>query len=219
MTNADPIICYSLGDTIGYVSLITHMGNDLSVVNAARVSYAKNSPQFTEKDAKLIRYLMRNKHGTPFEHIQFQFRVRAPLFVVHQWQRHRISSYNEESARYVDMRPDFYTPRVDRVDLGLLGDESLRDMREHWHRSFALYTRFLERGMSKELARTVLPVSLYKEFWWSVNARALMNFLMLRNDEHAQWEIRKYATDLEYIFGKVCPGVAEAFAENGRVAP
>jgi thymidylate synthase (FAD) len=215
----DPITHYPLADGIGYISLITHMGNDLSVVNAARVSYGKTSEQFTDKDAGLVRYLITHQHGTPFEHITFQFRVRAPLFVVHQWERHRMASYNEESGRYIELRDDFYTPREDRVDLGVNGENSIALMRSHWRESFRLYQEFRSRGMSNELARIVLPSSLYKEFWWTVNARSLMNFLELRTDEHAQEEIRKYANAIENIFGVITPHTHLAFCDNGRIAP
>src|ERR1700727_959239 len=102
-----------LSDDISSLELIQVMGDDLSVVNAARVSFGKRSEKMTVKDEKLIGYLMRNQHGTPFEHVAFQFRVRAPLFVVHQWERHRMASYNEESGRYIELRPDYYTPKGD----------------------------------------------------------------------------------------------------------
>lgn len=128
-----------------------------------------------------------------------------------------MASYNEESGRYIELRRDFYTPSPN-----LLNDVTLDqagDMREHWHRSFALYQRFIEEGMTRERARLVLPSSLYKEFWWTVNARSLMNFIELRTDQHAQFEIRQYANALEEIFGRVCPHTHLAFCDNGRTAP
>lgn len=206
-----------LGDDVSSVELIDMLGSDLSVVNAARVSYAKRSEIMAVKDDKLINYLMKHKHGTPFEHVVFQFRVRAPLFVVHQWERHRMASYNEESGRYIELRPDFYTPTAEAHNDVPKGAE-LR-MRDHWGDCFELYQELLEDGMSKEHARLVLPVSLYKEFWFTVNARSLMNFLELRNDDHAQWEIRQYAQALEEIFKKQTPAIAAAFTANGRIAP
>jgi len=208
-----------LDDGISSLELIDQMGGDLSVVNAARVSYGKRSEVVTEKDQKLISYLMRNQHGTPFEHVTFQFRVRAPLFVVHQWERHRVASYNEESGRYIELREDFYTPSGDRLDLGEYSEDSLSHMREHWERSWDLYQMFIARGMARELARIVLPVSLYKEFWWTVNARSLMNFIELRADDHAQWEIRRYAEVLEETYQFYCPNLQKAFFLNGRKAP
>lgn len=201
---------WPLGDGIGFVSLIEHMGNDLTVVNAARVSYGKRSETLTAKDEKLIGYLMRHSHGTPFEHVVFSFRVRAPLFVVQQWERHRIASVNEESGRYIELRPDFYIKDDDRW---------AAERRINASMAFELYERMLADGVAKEDARTVLPASLYKEFWWSVNARSLMNFLALRNSDHAQLEIRKYAEAIELIFTEITPGIQKAFFLNGRKAP
>ena len=133
-------------DDIGFVELVNHMGDDLTPVNAARVSYAKESKEFTEKDAKLIRYLLRESHGSPFEHCVFQFRVKAPLFVVRQWERHRIASYNEQSGRYVEMEPEFYCP--DPV-IKYVSKEAYRVYRE------------LLADHKKEYARMVLPLNLY----------------------------------------------------------
>jgi thymidylate synthase (FAD) len=453
-----------LDDGISSLELIDQMGGDLSVVNAARVSYGKRSEVVTEKDQKLISYLMRNQHGTPFEHVTFQFRVRAPLFVVHQWERHRMAclpasaliatqqprgtvyqkpigkmyedwkngiqthngstpyraklpgnqhpllrtlnletdlvetahavdiyeagvkpvirvelasghvlhctrehliwtsegweqagnlteaalvartghvvrgeplgipsrlregiqfwaaerkheliqpvdlcylceekfayedldldhvvpvaedlaralditnlkpackqchrgktnseqalsrrrrqvlgaryervvstapageemtydiampapwhnfiadgivvhnSYNEESGRYIELRPDFY---IKKDQWQHLRADSAR-------RAFTQYQQMIAEGCSKEDARTVLPASLYKEFWWTVNARSLMNFIELRADDHAQWEIRRYAEVLEEIFKHFCPNLQKAFFLNGRKAP
>lgn len=194
-----------LKDGISSVALVNFMGNDLTVVNAARVSYSKESTVMDEKAAKLIKYLMKNKHGSPFEHAYFTFRVKAPLFVVQQWERHRMASYNEESGRYIQMKSEFYTPTAAHATAA---DDS-----------YEQYLEMLESGMSKESARLVLPLSLYKSFWFTVNSRSLMNFLMTRNDDHAQWEIRQYAIALEEIFTNVMPVTASTFVELGRVAP
>jgi thymidylate synthase (FAD) len=198
-----------LGDHKSALELLGYVGSDLTVVNAARVSYAKESAEFSDQDARLIRYLMRNKHGTPFEHVVYQFRVRAPLFVVHQWERHRMASYNEESGRYVELRGDFY----------IAEDTWAAEERRYTAAAFAFYRHMLANGAEKERARSVLPSSLYKEFWWTVNARSLMNFLELRTDEHAQREIRLYAQALEEMFAANTPALAAAFRENGRIAP
>ena len=185
--------------------MLDQFGNDLTVVNAARVSYGKRSDVMDEKAAKLINYLLRNRHGSPFEHVVFTFRVKAPLFVVHQWERHRMASYNEESGRYRELDPEFYTPTpIDK----LAADNA-----------YNLYKTKLANGFSKEDARTVLPISLYKSFWFTVNARSLMNFLSLRNDEHAQAEIRAYAHEIELMFAEAMPVTWRAFHENGRRAP
>ena len=196
-----------LEDGIGTVELLGHMGGDLSVVNAARVSYAKESREFTDRDAKLIRYLMSNGHGSPFEHIVLQLRVKAPMFVVRQWHRHRMASYNERSLRWTEFDDEFYVPDGDA------------EIAEHFDKTYALYERKLAEGMPKEKARAVLPIAAYTEFWVTLNARSLMNFLMLRNDDHAQAEIHAYAAAVEEIFAKIAPEVWAAFVDNGRKAP
>ena len=198
-----------LHDGISSVELLDHMGSDLSIVNAARVSYDKVSTNFSAQDVRLITYLMKNKHGSPFEHVSLTFRVKAPLFVVHQWERHRMASYNEESGRYIEMKPEFYIRSND--------NSSIRE--EKFRADYTTYIWLLEHDESKEQARDVLPMSLYKSFWFTVNARSLMNFLSLRNDDHAQWEIRQYAKALESFFGATFPNTLSAFEINGRVAP
>jgi thymidylate synthase (FAD) len=198
-----------LGDGISSVELLDSMGSDITVVNAARVSYNKESLEYTGRDAKLLRYLLKHKHGSPFEHALFTYRVRAPLFVVHQWERHRIASYNEESGRYINLEPKFYVRP---------GPFSLA-RRLHFEASYKLYQELLDSGESKEQARDVLPVSLYKTYWFTVNARSLMNFLSLRNEEHAQEEIRWFATAVEGYFMQIMPDTWEAWNDNGRVAP
>lgn len=189
----------------GSVELLGCLGNDLTVVNAARVSYAKESTELSDKDERLIRYLMRNAHGSPFEHCVFQFRVKAPLFVVRQWERHRIASYNEQSGRYVNMEPEFYAP-----------DSRAKAVADACYEAYRI---LLADGVPKEQARTVLPLSLYTTFWWTVNARSLMNFLFLRNSEHAQEEIRSYASAVEVMFAACMPASYRAFTGNGRKAP
>ena len=200
---------YPLKDELGFVELLDHMGSDLTIVNAARVSYAKESADLAGRDIKLINYLMTGGHGSPFEHVVFRFRVRAPLFVIQQWERHRMASYNEESGRWIELEPAFYIRANDNANVRRNQAES----------DYATYLWLLDHGETKEQARDVLPLSLYKTFWFTVNARSLMNFLALRNDEHAQWEIRAYAKALEDSFSAVLPNVWASFDDNGRVAP
>jgi thymidylate synthase (FAD) len=202
-------ISYPLKDGKGFVELLDSMGNDLTAVNAARVSYNKESAVLDDKAKKLINYLMKNKHGTPFEHNSFTFRIKAPLFVVQQWERHRMASYNEESGRYIEMRPEFYCP----------AGPSQEYYTEKAESDYGYYRVLLSRGETKERARIVLPLSLYKSFWFTCNARSLMNFLSLRNDDHAQSEIRAYARDIEEIFREVMPETWLAWINNGRRAP
>jgi thymidylate synthase (FAD) len=199
-----------MNDDLGFIELIAYMGNDLTIVNAARVSYSKRSNTMTGKDAKLIDYLMRNEHGSPFEHVVFQFRVRAPLWVIQQWERHRIASYNEESGRYVELRPDFAIP---------LNAEHETIYRDLYRVAYETYRWLLDHGETKERARVVLPLALYKEFYVTMNARALMNFIHLRNDPHAQDDIRAYAAAMEDMFSSVLVQTSKSFNNYGRKVP
>jgi thymidylate synthase (FAD) len=199
-----------MNDDLGFIELIDHMGNDLTIVNAARVSYSKRSVEMDRRAEKLIDYLMRNEHGSPFEHVVFQFRVRAPLYVVQQWERHRIASYNEESGRYIELRTDFAIP---------IGAEHETIYRQAYETAAATYQWLLDHGETKERARAVLPLALYKEFYVTMNARALMNFLHLRNDPHAQDDIRAYAAAMEEMFSIVLIFTGESFNRHGRKVP
>ena len=217
----------------GFVRLDGAMASDLSVVNSARVSFAKRKETMDESDAGLVRFLMRDRHGTPFEHNAFRFHIRCPLFVAREWFRHRISSFNEESARYHQLEGDFYVPVPEdvRSQVGKPGAytfepvdretaEAFRaDLSAAYERAYRMYSEFVERGVAKELARCVLPMGTFTQFFWTVNARSLMNFLSLRNAPTAQYEIRRYAEALETFFAELMPVTYEAFVANGRVAP
>lgn len=196
---------FPLGDSLGSAELTGHMASDLAVVNAARVSYQKRSEELSEKDVKLIRFLMRNQHGSPFEHSVFRFEIKAPLFVARQWMRHRIASYNEQSGRWTEFEPEFYSP-----------DSMYRYLNG---KAYQGYQDLLEAGEPKEKARMVLGTGIYTSFWWTVNARSLMNFIMLRAQESAQSEIRKYADTVEKLASEVMPVSFAAFDECGRRAP
>jgi thymidylate synthase (FAD) len=217
----------------GFVRLDDAMATDLSVVNAARVSFARRKQQMDEADEGLIRFLMRDRHGTPFEHNAFRFHVRAPIFVAREWFRHRVGSFNEFSMRYAKATDDFYVPAQEdvRTQIGKPGSYSFErvdaELAEHareelqdvYETAFGAYQRLVEAGIARELARTVLPVGAYTEFFWTVNARALMNFVSLRNAESAQREIRRYAEAVEQFFAERMPVTHGAFVACGRVAP
>jgi thymidylate synthase (FAD) len=217
----------------GFVRLDDAMATDLSVVNAARVSFARRKEEMDDSDAGLIRFLMRDRHGTPFEHNSFRFHIRAPIFVAREWMRHRIGSFNEFSMRYAKATDDFYIPEPDdvRTQVGKPGAysfhpvspdvaETTRDeLRAVYETAFAAYERLVGLGVARELARCVMPVGAYTEFYWTVNARALMNFVSLRAAETAQREIRRYAQACEQFFAEQMPVTYEAFVASGRVAP
>ena len=217
----------------GFVRLDDAMASDLSVVNGARVSFARHKSEMDEADEGLIRFLMRDRHGTPFEHNAFRFHIRTPIFVAREWFRHRIGSFNEFSMRYAKATDDFYVPEAEdvRTQVGKPGAysfdpvsdevaETTRDeLRAVYDAAFAAYERLVELGVARELARCVMPVGAYTEFYWTVNARALMNFISLRAAESAQREIRRYAEACEQFFAEKMPVTHAAFVAADRVAP
>lgn len=216
----------------GFVRLDAACADDLSVVNSARVSFNKRQDVLAEDDDKLIKFLMNNRHGTPFEQNFFRFHVKAPIFVFREWHRHRIGvSINEWSARYSELQPDFYIPDNVRSQVGKPGHytfEPVEDwLKEHFQQglkdqselAYYRYTKFIEAGLAKEQARFFLPVNIYSEMYWSCNARSLMSFLSLRNTDKAQWEIAQYAKAMEEVFAEQMPITAKAFIDNGRICP
>jgi thymidylate synthase (FAD) len=218
----------------GFVALEASCADDLSVVNAARVSFHKYHHALDEGDDQLIRFLLKNRHGTPFEQNFFRFRVKAPIFVFREWHRHRIGiSINEWSARYSELKDDFYIPITDhiRTQVGKPGNYYYEaaspadagwfasELEIHSRQSFERYQTALGRGIAKEQARFFLPVNIYSEMYWCCNARSLMNFLSLRNHDKAMWEIREYAKVLEEIFSALMPITHDYFVENNRIAP
>ena len=217
----------------GFVRLDDAMADDLSVVNGARVSFARRKEEMDESDEGLVRFLMRDRHGTPFEHNSFRFHIRAPLFVAREWMRHRVGSFNEFSLRYARATDDFYVPEPEdvRSQVGKPGAYSFEPVspevaeatREKllalYDAAYETYEELVELGVARELARCALPVSAYTEFYWTVNARSLMNFLSLRNAETAQREIRRYAEACERFLERLMPVTYAAFVANGRVAP
>jgi len=217
----------------GFVRLDAAMASDLSVVNSARVSFGRRKTEMDESDEGLIRFLMRDKHGTPFEHNSFRFHIRAPIFVAREWFRHRVGSFNEFSMRYAKATDDFYVPAPEdvRSQVGKpgaysfepvepeLAEQTREELQAVYEHAFATYERLVEAGVARELARCVMPVGAYTEFYWTVNARALMNFVALRAHETAQREIRRYAEAVETFFAELMPVTHAAFVANDRVAP
>lgn len=199
------------------------MADDLTVVNAARVSFATRKSVLELSDEKLIGFLMRERHTSPFEHAVFRFHVRAPIFVVREWQRHRMASYNEQSGRYSEFKELFYKPDYVRSQVGKPGayhfeamdpvtSEEVRNVIDiHNHMSFNMYQDLMTAGVAKEQARLVLPNTLYTEFWFTANAHSIMNFLRLRNSEHAMYEIREFAKAIEQDFAEQMPVTFRAF--------
>ena len=209
------------------------MATDLSVVNAARVSFARRKEEMDASDVGLIKFLMRERHGTPFEHNAFRFHIRCPIFVAREWFRHRVGSFNEFSMRYAKATDEFYVPEPEdvRSQVGKpgaytfetvdpdLAEHTRDEFREVYEHAYATYNALVEAGVAREVARSVLPVGAYTEFYWTVNARSLMNFVSLRAAETAQREIRRYAEACERFLAERMPITYEAFAANNRTAP
>lgn len=239
------------------VELLDHMGDDMAIVDAARVSYSKHgtweyrafgnwkelrglslwfakkfnfSRRISKKDVGLINFMARERHGTPFEMVQFRFRVRVPIGVAREFLRHRIGSFNEESSRYVQMRPHFYVPRPQdmRKQVGKPGAYTFEPVSERaaasaseimtrsYANAYADYEELLELGIAKEVARNVLPLGLYTEFIWSVNLRSLSNFLSLRTAPNALREIVFIADEIENIVKTIIPVTYAAWNKYDR---
>lgn len=213
----------------GLVRLVDHMGNDLSIIRAARVSYDADwrTGEDEGKDEKLIAYLMKNHHTSPFEAVTFTFEVKAPLFVFRQWHRHRTWSYNEVSARYSELPEEFYVPELSDITTQSTSNKQMRTdaqhpqavlmqsyMRKSMMDAFALYKELLAQGCPRELARSVLPTSTYSRMFATVDLHNLFHFLRLRLHEHAQKEIRVYAEAMLELVEPIVPYAVAAFKET-----
>ena len=224
---------------------------DSDVLFAARVSTQgeqtlesalanENAEETAKRDRGLINYLMRDRHGSPFEHTSMTFYVQAPIFVFREFMRHRIASYNEESGRYKELNPVFYVPGDDRnlVQTGKPGAYDFlpgsaeqvalvqQESRTASVNAYESYQRMLEAGVAREVARIVLPLNIYSSMYVTMNARALMNFLSLRTKREGthfpsfpQREIEMCAEKMEEFWAQLMPHTYEAFNKNGRVAP
>lgn len=203
------------------VILIDVMGNESSIVQAARVSYGGGTKSVSE-DKALIRYLMRHWHTTPFEMVEFKFRIKCPIFVARQLLRHRTASVNELSARYSVVREEFWSPKILRKQgtTNTQGsgeefedDKLLELYTKTCKEAFSAYEKLLEGGVSRELARCVLPLCTFTEFYWKIDLHNLLHFLRLRMDEHAQEEIRDLSGMMWKFVQEKLPNVSQAFLD------
>ena len=230
------------------VELVRHSASDADVIFAARVSTqgeqtlegAASGAEATERDRGLINYLMRDRHGSPFEHNSLTFYVQAPIFDFREFMRHRIASYNEESGRYRELRPVFYVPGPERklIQVGKPGaydfvegtteqyELTVSEIKSTCTEAYASYQRMLDAGIAREVARAVLPVTLYSSMYVTMNSRSLMNFLSLRTKREGthfpsfpQREIEMVADLMEQAWEPLMPMTAAAFNAGGRVAP
>ena len=212
----------------GFVRLVDYLGGDQRIVQSARVSYGEGTRSYRQ-DAALIDYLLRNDHTSPFEQVVLTFHAKMPVFVARQWVRHRTARLNEISGRYSVMKDEFYVPAGEDIALQSTdnkqgrSDESISDERQEAVReqfrsgqadAYSAYTRLIDEGIARELARINLPLSLYTEWYWQIDLHNLFHFLKLRMDPHAQREIRLYAQTMFKITRAVCPTACAAFERH-----
>jgi len=215
----------------GHVRYIDHLGDDLRIVETARISY-KSPSKGDDADKKLLFYLFKNRHTSPFEACNITFNIKMPIFCMRQFVRHRTMRLNEWSGRYSELADEFYTPAVWRVqdvknkqgsllpgqhdflrteeEIDFWHEENTRIAQDAFRGAYKVYQQLLERNVAKELARIVLPVSLFTEIYCNVDVHNLMHFLNLRQDPHAQLEMREIANAMELIFKDLFPWCAEA---------
>jgi len=218
----------------GFIEVVDSLGSDLTVVNSARVSFGKRKTKFDKSDERLVRYLAKYKHYSPFRHLQVQFHIKAPEFVMRQWYKHVVGiettsnsstkdhAWNEISGRYVEY-DEFYEPTEFRKQSednkqasdGLIDDQKNTSIlwttaQQH---SISAYKEMLKRGMAKEQARSILPLTLYTEVYWTASFQAVMNFIELRNEKTSQIEIQEYAKVMLEQMKEVFPKTTELWSE------
>ena len=218
----------------GFVEVIDSLGSDLTVVNSARVSFGKRKEKFDKSDERLVRYLAKHKHYSPFRHLQIQFHIKAPEFVMRQWYKHVVGiettsnssvkdhAWNEISGRYVEVK-DFYTPKIFRkqsednkqASEGEVDepDRALKSWENAMWYTRLFYEDLLERGVGKELARCILPLNQYTEVYWTASFQAVMNFIELRDEKTSQWEIQEYARVLKKMMLNIYPKTTEIWSD------
>jgi len=210
----------------GFVRLVDSMGGDNAIVQAARVSYGKGTSKVSQ-DRGLIRYLMRHRHSTPFEMVEFKFHCKMPIFVARQWVRHRTANINEYSLRYSEARDEFYYPDPEHIQfqsalnkqgrMGEIPEELKQKVQDYFkdisEKSFAMYSELNDAGVARELARAILPVNLYTEWYWKNDLHNLLHFIGLRSDSHAQYEIRVFSDAMAQSVKDVAPFAWEAYQD------
>ena len=220
----------------GFIEVVDSLGNDLTVVNSARVSFGKRKSVWSASDRRLVKYLAKYKHYSPFRHLQVQFHIKAPEFVMRQWYKHVVGidttsnsaakdhAWNEISGRYVPVE-EFYVPEVWRkqsednkqASEGELDDLQQKRMNMTYNvfmnQVEMAYDRMIEAGVAKEQARIMLPLSQYTEVYWTASFQAIMNFIELRNEKTSQWEIQEYAKVMLELMKETFPKITEIWSE------
>jgi len=220
----------------GFVEVIDSLGNDLTVVNSARVSFGKRKEKFDNSDRKLVKYLAKHKHFSPFRHLQVQFHIKAPEFVMRQWYKHVVGiettsnsstkdhAWNEISGRYVEY-DEFYQPEIYRkqssdnkqASEGQFVDDEHNLANTNWRQAHAMsltaYKQLIEMGMAKEQARCILPLTLYTEVYWTASFQSIMNFIELRDEKTSQIEIQEYARTMKDLMSDVYPEITKIWSD------
>ena len=218
----------------GFIEIIDHLGNDLTVANSARVSFGKRKKKYDKSDERLVRYLAKHKHFSPFRHLMVQFHIKAPEFVMRQWYKHVVGiettsssltkdhAWNEISGRYVPVE-EYYIPKNWRQQSEdnkqasegqiIAQTEAADDYEATLQVIQQSYKKLLELGVSKEQARIMLPLSQYTECYWTASFQAIVNFIDLRDEDSAQWEIREYAKALKTLLLEIYPKTATIWSD------
>ena len=221
----------------GFVEVVDSLGNDLTVVNSARVSFGKRKKYWDKSDEHLVRYLVKHKHFSPFRHLQVQFHIKAPEFVMRQWYKHVVGiettsnsstkdhAWNEISGRYVPV-DDYYYPsyfRKQSEDNKQASGGEIENQKQGyflWEKGLyqvqEIYKELLELGVAKEQARTILPLSQYTEVYWTASFQAIMNFIELRDETTAQWEIQKYAQVVKELIFDIYPKITKIWNDSRK---
>jgi len=212
----------------GFVRLVDHMGSDQRVCEAARVSYQNHEDEFDPKqDESLIRYMMSHRHTSPFEQVEFTFHIKLPIFCARQMIRHRTASVNEVSARYTKLKNEVYVPELSRINPQSSTNKQGSDLDKTLSSSIGIqldlesslsnsnddYDSLINSGLTNELARTVVPLSQYTEWYWKMDLHNLFHFIGLRSDEHAQWEMQQYSNAIASIVKEIVPVSYKAFED------
>ena len=218
----------------GFIEVVDSLGTDLTVANSARVSFGKRKKTYDKSDERLVTYLAKHKHFSPFRHLVVQFHIKAPEFVMRQWYKHVVGAetpsssftkdhaWNEISGRYVPVE-EFYVPSVwrkqseDNKQASEGSIDAQEKASEKYHSVLQIikhyYNSLLDLGVAKEQARILLPLAGYSEVYWTASFQAIMNFIELRDEPTAQWEIREYAKALKSLIFKIYPKTTEIWSK------
>jgi thymidylate synthase (FAD) len=194
----------------GYIKVRNYLPNNENVINyiasMARISYGTTEKQPYEDDKKLVNFMYKNSHTSPFEKVVIIFEIKCPIFVARHWMRHRTGSFNELSARYTTVKPDFYIPTEEyfnKLNIKISYEEFVKTLKLTYDNCFETYNKLCEQNVPKELSRSILPVGTYTIFYWKTDLHNLFHFLDLRSSPEAQYEIRVYADAIKELLSNL----------------